>query len=102
MTGVGYNGEGSIRSEGQYVSDHTHPSIAKVVEIGVVCNNAHIVDGNLRGQPTEGAILACAMKVGAETTLSLLLIILYAGNLCSVRSKKNNLLLQNRSMVSTF
>lgn len=67
VTGVGYNGEGSIRSEGQYVSDHTHPSIAKVVEIGVVCNNAHIVDGNLRGQPTEGAILACAMKMGIES-----------------------------------
>jgi len=29
----------------------------------VVCNNAQIVEGILQGQPTEGALLACAMKV---------------------------------------
>ena len=63
VTGVGYESEGSIHCDGQLVSDHTHPSIAKVLEVGTVCNNAQIVGGVLRGQPTEGALLACAMKV---------------------------------------
>ena len=30
---------------------------------GAVCNNAEIVNAQLRGQPTEGALLAAAMKV---------------------------------------
>jgi Ca2+-transporting ATPase len=45
------------------VQKDSHPSISKVVQIGVICNNAEIVDGNLQGQPTEGALLACAYKV---------------------------------------
>ena len=28
-----------------------------------MCNNAQIVEGVLQGQPTEGALMACAMKV---------------------------------------
>ena len=32
-------------------------------QVGVICNNARIVEGVLQGQPTEGALLACAMKV---------------------------------------
>ena len=33
-------------------------------QIGSVCNNALIVDENLHGSPTEGALLAFAMKMG--------------------------------------
>ena len=33
------------------------------VQAAVICNNAQIVEGTLQGQPTEGALLACAMKV---------------------------------------
>ena len=33
----------------------------------MVCNNAQIVDGELRGQPTEGAVLACAMKMNLNS-----------------------------------
>ena len=60
---MGYHGQGNIQCDGQLVSDHTHPSVAKVLQVGAVCNNAHIVNGDLRGQPTEGALLAAAMKV---------------------------------------
>lgn len=35
---------------------------------GAVCNNAQIVGGNLLGQPTEGAILAAAIKVSVLLT----------------------------------
>ena len=38
-------------------------------QIGVLCNNAQIWEDSLRGQPTEGAILACAMKVQHICTL---------------------------------
>lgn len=31
--------------------------------MGAVCNNAEIINNQLRGQPTEGALLAVAMKV---------------------------------------
>lgn len=40
-------------------------SVYNVLEVGCVCNNASISsDGVLRGQPTEGALLAAAMKYG--------------------------------------
>jgi hypothetical protein len=32
-------------------------------KVGAVCNNAEIINSQLRGQPTEGALLAVAMKV---------------------------------------
>jgi len=34
-----------------------------VIKIGVICNNATINGDTLQGQPTEGALLAVAMKV---------------------------------------
>lgn len=39
-------------------------SIQNLLEVGAVCNNAVIQDETLLGQPTEGALLACAMKCG--------------------------------------
>ena len=36
------------------------------MQAAVICNNAQIVEGTLQGQPTEGALLACAMKVCYE------------------------------------
>ncbi|CAF4497202.1 unnamed protein product, partial [Rotaria magnacalcarata] len=32
-------------------------------KVGAVCNNAEIINFQLRGQPTEGALLAVAMKM---------------------------------------
>jgi len=32
-------------------------------QVGYLCNNAHIEDGSLFGQPTEGALIAVAQKV---------------------------------------
>lgn len=32
-------------------------------QAGYLCNNAHIQDGSLFGQPTEGALVAVAQKV---------------------------------------
>lgn len=35
--------------------------------MGSACNNAEIVNSQLRGQPTEGALLAVALKVCTKT-----------------------------------
>ena len=82
MTGSGYNGDGDVLCNSQRVAYDSHPSIAKIIEVkhfsyyaftderkwyvvqvGSVCNNAEIVNSQLRGQPTEGALLAVALKV---------------------------------------
>ncbi|XP_013393466.1 calcium-transporting ATPase type 2C member 1 isoform X2 [Lingula anatina] len=63
VTGVGYNGNGEIRCNGNLVKDYTHPSISKLMEVSCLCNNAEIENNTLLGQPTEGALLAAAMKM---------------------------------------
>nr|XP_054762610.1 LOW QUALITY PROTEIN: calcium-transporting ATPase type 2C member 1-like [Lytechinus pictus] len=91
VTGVGYNGDGMVlvdntpvlgyqdpsiarvvessRGELMILVDNTpvlgyqDPSIARVVEASCVCNNSEIRDNVLYGQPTEGALLALAMKM---------------------------------------
>ncbi|CAF1666141.1 unnamed protein product, partial [Adineta ricciae] len=63
VTGSGYNGDGDVLCNSQRVAYDSHPSIAKIIEVGSVCNNAEIVNSQLRGQPTEGALLAVALKM---------------------------------------
>lgn len=60
VTGVGYNTSGTIIPS---TGDITN-SIYKLLEVGCVCNNAEITSEGLRGQPTEGALLAAAAKAG--------------------------------------
>ncbi|CDW56585.1 Calcium transporting ATPase type 2C [Trichuris trichiura] len=65
VSGVGYSEVGGLCAVGgEAVLGFSHPSISKMIEIGVVCNNSDVVDGNLRGQPTEGALVVLAKKVG--------------------------------------
>lgn len=71
VTGTGYNNIGQviIQDEDRFVDREVdmmaRSSIYNVLEVGCVCNNAAIgSDGVLRGQPTEGALLAAAMKYG--------------------------------------
>ncbi|XP_047479448.1 calcium-transporting ATPase type 2C member 1-like [Penaeus chinensis] len=63
VTGVGYSSDGCIVFEGGY-SDLANEAVTKLLETGAVCNNAEIVGDQLLGQPTEGAILAAAIKHG--------------------------------------
>jgi Ca2+-transporting ATPase len=62
VTGAGYNDHGEI-----HIRDCSNMEIAKqcinmIVEAGAVCNNAIIQGEVLLGTPTEGALLALAMK----------------------------------------
>ncbi|XP_077983534.1 calcium-transporting ATPase type 2C member 1-like [Glandiceps talaboti] len=66
ISGVGYNSDGEIVCDKEEVTGYSHPSIARVVEVGCICNNAEIHDEVLYGQPTEGALLALAMKMGLQ------------------------------------
>jgi Ca2+-transporting ATPase len=69
VTGSGYNNVGAVQIQDISSDSETalmaRSSIYNVLEVGCVCNNAAISpEGSLRGQPTEGALLAAAMKYG--------------------------------------
>uniref|UniRef100_A0A665U6Z8 Calcium-transporting ATPase n=1 Tax=Echeneis naucrates TaxID=173247 RepID=A0A665U6Z8_ECHNA len=66
VTGVGYNGAGEVFLEGEIIHGFSCPSISKIVEVGCVCNDSVIRNHNLLGRPTEGALIALAMKMGLE------------------------------------
>lgn len=67
VTGVGYNSDGCVLVNGVPISADTHPCVSALAEVGVLCNNAKIQDDTLLGQPTEGALVALAMKLHMET-----------------------------------
>uniref|UniRef100_A0A4W4FFB8 Calcium-transporting ATPase n=1 Tax=Electrophorus electricus TaxID=8005 RepID=A0A4W4FFB8_ELEEL len=66
VTGVGYNGIGEVLLDGEVVHGFSNASISKIVEAGCVCNDAVIRNNTLMGRPTEGALIALAMKIGLE------------------------------------
>jgi len=47
------------------------------MQVGVICNNATINGDTLQGQPTEGALLAVAMKVFKKLNLLLFINLIY-------------------------
>ncbi len=63
VTGKGYQPDGVVRCGNVQVRYNSHPSIYKVIEVGAVCNNSHIFDSQVTGQPTEASLLTLAMKV---------------------------------------
>ncbi|XP_047664700.1 calcium-transporting ATPase type 2C member 1 [Tachysurus fulvidraco] len=67
VTGVGYNGAGEVLMDGKVVHGFSNISISKLVEAGCVCNDAVVRNNTLMGRPTEGALIALAMKVGLES-----------------------------------
>ncbi|XP_069504830.1 calcium-transporting ATPase type 2C member 1 isoform X2 [Ambystoma mexicanum] len=66
VTGVGYNGSGDVIHEGEVIHGFAIQSITNVIEAGCVCNDAEIRSNTLMGKPTEGALIALAMKMGLE------------------------------------
>lgn len=67
VTGVGYNGAGEVILEGEIIHGFSCPSISKIVEVGCVCNDSVIRNHTLLGRPTEGALIALAMKMGLDS-----------------------------------
>ncbi|XP_048372116.1 calcium-transporting ATPase type 2C member 2 [Sphaerodactylus townsendi] len=65
VSGVGYNGEGSVYllPSKEVIKEFSNISVGKLVEAGCVANNAIIRKTTVMGQPTEGALVALAMKM---------------------------------------
>uniref|UniRef100_A0A674AUQ5 P-type Ca(2+) transporter n=1 Tax=Salmo trutta TaxID=8032 RepID=A0A674AUQ5_SALTR len=63
VTGVGYNGAGEVLLHGEEIHGFSNTSVSKIVEAGCICNDAVIRNNTLMGRPTEGALIALAMKV---------------------------------------
>ena len=64
VSGAGYNDQGEIHIRDCNSKEMAKQSVLNLLEIGAVCNNAIIQSDSLLGQPTEGALLAAAMKCG--------------------------------------
>lgn len=66
VTGIGYDEKGTVNllPSNEELRDFSNISVGKLVEAGCVANNAIIRNGTLMGQPTEGALLVLAMKMG--------------------------------------
>ncbi|NXD77834.1 AT2C2 ATPase, partial [Halcyon senegalensis] len=65
VSGVGYNGEGNVYllPTREILKEFSNVSVGKLVEAGCVVNNAIIRKNSVMGQPTEGALIALAMKM---------------------------------------
>ncbi|NXW30547.1 AT2C2 ATPase, partial [Phaetusa simplex] len=65
VSGVGYNGEGNVYllPSKEILKEFSNISVGKLVEAGCVVNNAIIRKNSVMGQPTEGALVALAMKM---------------------------------------
>ncbi|XP_072316304.1 calcium-transporting ATPase type 2C member 1 [Eucyclogobius newberryi] len=67
VSGVGYNGAGQVVLDGEVIHGFSCSSVSKIIEVGCVCNDSVIRSHTLLGRPTEGALIALAMKMGLES-----------------------------------
>ncbi|NXS65602.1 AT2C2 ATPase, partial [Pandion haliaetus] len=65
VSGVGYSGEGNVYllPSKEILKQFSNISVGKLVEAGCVVNNAIVRKNSVIGQPTEGALIALAMKM---------------------------------------
>ncbi len=63
VSGEGYGGEGSIAPE----DGQAPPEWAALLAPAALCSDSRIQDGELIGDPTEGALLALVQKSGVDT-----------------------------------
>ncbi|HDH27971.1 MAG TPA: calcium-transporting P-type ATPase, PMR1-type, partial [Euryarchaeota archaeon] len=63
VTGLGYTGAGEFQQGGSAVDVQSEPGLYALLRCAMLCNTASLNDG-LVGQPTEGALLAAALKAG--------------------------------------
>ena len=74
VNGVGYLPAGEFFANGKQVLPGKCPELAEIANAAVLCNDAelHLRDGawKMEGDPTEGALLAFAVKAGVAPTLA--------------------------------
>ncbi len=70
VSGTGYAPEGGFSIDAEETSPETHPELAEIARVAVLCNDANLSleDGQWRlaGDPTEGALLTLGMKAGLD------------------------------------
>ncbi|HOX10854.1 MAG TPA: HAD-IC family P-type ATPase [Candidatus Moranbacteria bacterium] len=74
VRGIGYEPKGEIELEGEDIDPLNHPELLLAGKIGALCSGAHLaLDKSLEtwkisGDPTEGATLVMAEKIGYSKT----------------------------------
>ncbi|MFP4654278.1 MAG: cation-translocating P-type ATPase [Methanohalobium sp.] len=64
VSGTGYSPEGDFILDNETVDPETDPVLLETLKTGFLCNDASFKDGNIVGEPTEGALLISALKAG--------------------------------------
>ena len=71
--GLGYSPVGEIHCRGLSVDPATYPTLLECAKAGLLCNDSRLVQSKGRwgveGDPTEGALLSVAEKVGLSYSL---------------------------------
>ncbi len=73
VTGAGYEPEGQFILDDKIVNPLQESDLAQILRAGLLCNNAELNRADDRyeilGDPTEGALVVCAVKAGATERL---------------------------------
>jgi len=72
VTGVGFAPKGRFERDGEHFDPTSDPDVRIALHIGALCNNARLVqhrrgddyDWEIRGDPTEGALVVATAKAG--------------------------------------
>jgi len=71
VTGTGYAPQGGLQTGGRTVAPADHPRLLALARVALLCNDARLHQGaegwSLTGDPTEGALLAFALKAGLDS-----------------------------------
>ena len=74
FSGFGYSPVGAVHYDGKSVDPASYPTLLECTKAGLLCNDSRLVrkDGGWRveGDPTEGALLSVAKKVGLSFRLT--------------------------------
>lgn len=61
VTGSGYSTKGGFAKDNKLISP---AELSMLLKIGLLCNNAELVEGKIIGDPTEGSLIVSAEKAG--------------------------------------
>ena len=66
VSGSGYGTEGTLSTSDGPVDPRDRPDVLRALEVGALCNDAAVREGELVGDPTEGALVVLAAKGGLD------------------------------------
>ncbi|RLA18269.1 MAG: cation-transporting P-type ATPase, partial [Gammaproteobacteria bacterium] len=68
LSGSGYQPSGEFQFDGQVIEPNNNDALMELLTAGLVCNGSRLIESDegwqLEGDPTEGAIIASALKSG--------------------------------------